>query len=84
MGRRADWPRSGNVSPRSGASSRSTSGVGMSDPVPPVTLPTIDAWIDDVRAVMTRRAASAQRCRIARRGDDGPRLRGDPPRPPAP
>jgi len=34
-------------------------GVGMSDPVPIDPLPSIEAWIDDVRAVWIPRAARA-------------------------
>ena len=37
-------------------------GVGMSDPVPLQSLPTIDAWIDDVRAVMD--AAGSERAAL--------------------
>src|SRR5690242_16618221 len=37
-------------------------GVGMSDPVPIEALPSIDAWIDDVRAVMD--AAGTERATL--------------------
>ncbi len=44
-------------------------GIGLSDPAPPGSLPTLEEWMDDVRAVMD--AAGSERAAILGAGDGG-------------
>lgn len=69
-----EWPAAAELMLRLGSFSRliifDKRGTGLSDPVPLTTLPTLEEWMDDVRAVMD--AAGSERAAIMAFFEGGP------------